>query len=67
MNDAPTKAPKVSLVKLFNPCKYLGATSFGGGVVAYLQENYGATARFRNGLTTITSWRLWRLDKPSRG
>ena len=39
MNDAPTKAPKVNLVKLFEVFLYIGATSFGGGVVAYLQEH----------------------------
>ena len=39
MNDAPTQAPNVSLVKLFGVFLYIGATSFGGGVVAYLQEH----------------------------
>src|SRR5208282_1420540 len=39
MNDAPNKAQKVSLVKLFRVFLYIGATSFGGGVVAYLQEH----------------------------
>lgn len=39
MNDQPTQAPKVSLAKLFGVFLYIGATSFGGGVVAYLQEH----------------------------
>jgi len=39
MNDPPTQAPKVSLAKLFGVFLYIGATSFGGGVVAYLQEH----------------------------
>jgi chromate transporter len=38
MNDAPTQASKVSLAKLFGVFLYIGATSFGGGVIAYLQE-----------------------------
>jgi chromate transporter len=40
MSDLPTESPKqVSLVKLFGVCAYIGATSFGGGVVAYLREH----------------------------
>src|SRR5208282_4787261 len=39
MNDAPTQAPNVSLAKLFGVFFYIGATSFGGGVVAYLREH----------------------------
>jgi chromate transporter len=39
MNDAPTKAPNVSLAKLFGVFLYIGATSFGGGVIAYLQQH----------------------------
>jgi len=39
MNDASTRAPDISLAKLFGVFLYIGATSFGGGVVAYLQEH----------------------------
>ena len=39
MNDAPTQAPNVSLAKLFGVFFYIGATSFGGGVIAYLREH----------------------------
>jgi chromate transporter len=38
-DDAPADAPKVSLSKLFWVFFYIGATSFGGGVVAYLREH----------------------------
>ncbi len=38
-DDAPAEAPKVSLAKLFWVFFYIGATSFGGGVVAYLREH----------------------------
>jgi hypothetical protein len=36
MKDVP--APKVSLAKLFGVFLYIGATSFGGAVVAYLRD-----------------------------
>jgi chromate transporter len=39
MQDAPAQIPKVSLTKLFGVFFYIGATSFGGGVVAYLREH----------------------------
>ena len=40
MTDAPKpSAPNVGLVKLFTVFLYVGATSFGGGVVAYLREH----------------------------
>lgn len=39
MKDAPAQAPKVSLAKLFGVFLYIGATSFGGGVIAYLREH----------------------------
>lgn len=39
MNDAPPPASKVSLAKLSGVFLYIGATSFGGGVVAYLREH----------------------------
>jgi chromate transporter len=39
MQDAPAQASRVSLVKLFGVFFYIGATSFGGGVVAYLREH----------------------------
>ncbi len=35
----PAEAPSVSLTKLFTVFLYVGATSFGGGVVAYLREH----------------------------
>ena len=39
MTDAAPSAPNVSLAKLFSVFLYVGATSFGGGVVAYLREH----------------------------
>jgi chromate transporter len=39
MNDLPAEPPKISLAKLFGVFFYIGATSFGGGVVAYLREH----------------------------
>jgi chromate transporter len=36
---ASSRAPSVSLAKLFSVFLYVGATSFGGGVVAYLREH----------------------------
>jgi chromate transporter len=39
MQDAPAQASRVSLAKLFGVFFYIGATSFGGGVVAYLREH----------------------------
>jgi chromate transporter len=39
MQDAPAQGPNVSLAKLFGVFFYIGATSFGGGVVAYLREH----------------------------
>jgi|SRR5208282_2855158 len=38
-HDSPAKPPNVSLVKLFRVFLYIGATSFGGGVIAYLREH----------------------------
>jgi chromate transporter len=37
--DASAEAPKVSLAKLFWVFFYIGAISFGGGVVAYLRDH----------------------------
>jgi chromate transporter len=39
MQDAPTHVPKVSLAKLFGVFLYIGATTIGGGVIAYLREH----------------------------
>src|ERR1700687_3262596 len=39
MQDTPAQFPQVSLAKLFGVFFYIGATSFGGGVVAYLREH----------------------------
>jgi chromate transporter len=39
MSDVPAQAPKVPLAKLFWVFFYIGATSFGGGVIAYLREH----------------------------
>ncbi len=39
MTDAAPAAPSVSLARLFYVFLYVGATSFGGGVVAYLREH----------------------------
>lgn len=39
MSDVPADAPKISLVRLFGVFLYIGAISFGGGVVAYLREH----------------------------
>jgi chromate transporter len=39
MNDAPTEAPNASLPSLFRVFFFIAATSFGGGVVAYLREH----------------------------
>jgi len=38
-SSLPSSAPSVSLAKLFTVFLYVGATSFGGGVVAYLREH----------------------------
>jgi chromate transporter len=46
MKDAPAQAPKVSLAKLFGVFTYIGATSFGGGVVAYLREHLVARQKW---------------------
>jgi len=37
--DTPAHAPSVSLAKLFWVFFYIGATSFGGGAVAYLRDH----------------------------
>ena len=39
MSDVSEPAPKVPLAKLFWVFFYIGATSFGGGVIAYLREH----------------------------
>jgi chromate transporter len=39
MQDAPTQVAKVSLAKLFGVFLYIGATTIGGGVIAYLREH----------------------------
>jgi len=39
MKEPPTPLPEVSLSQLFWVFFYIGATSFGGGVVAYLREH----------------------------
>src|SRR6266481_4269105 len=39
MKDAPAHAKNVSLSKLFSVFFYIGAISFGGGVIAYLREH----------------------------
>jgi chromate transporter len=39
MQDTPTHVPKVSLAKLFGVFLYIGATTIGGGVIAYLREH----------------------------
>jgi chromate transporter len=39
VSDVPPPTPKVSLSQLFRVFLYIGATSFGGGVVAYLREH----------------------------
>jgi chromate transporter len=39
MSDVPAPAVKVPLAKLFWVFFYIGATSFGGGVIAYLREH----------------------------
>lgn len=39
IDDAPAQAPKVSLAKLFWVFFYIGAISFGGGVIAYLRDH----------------------------
>lgn len=46
MQDAPAQAPKVSLAKIFGVFFYIGATSFGGGVVAYLREHLVSRLRW---------------------
>jgi chromate transporter len=38
-DDAPFKVPNVPLAKLFWVFFYIGATSFGGGVIAYLRDH----------------------------
>jgi len=61
MKDAPAHAKNVSLSKLFSVFFYIGAISFGGGVIAYLRDHLV----FRqSGSTKITSWPLSRLGKP---
>ena len=37
--DAPAHAPNVSLAKLFGVFLYVGGTSFGGSVIAYLRDH----------------------------
>lgn len=39
MSEVPEGAPRVPLTKLFWVFFYIGATSFGGGVIAYLREH----------------------------
>jgi chromate transporter len=39
MKDAPAHAKNVSLSKLFSVFFYIGAISFGGGVIAYLRDH----------------------------
>jgi len=39
MKDAPVHAPNVSLAKLFGVFLYVGGTSFGGSVIAYLRDH----------------------------
>jgi chromate transporter len=39
MDEAPTQPAQVSLARLFWVFFYIGATSFGGGVIAYLREH----------------------------
>src|SRR5215467_12095055 len=39
MSDAAAPRPHVGLVEIFRTFLFIGATSFGGGVVAYLREN----------------------------
>jgi chromate transporter len=39
VSDAPPPTPTVTLWQLFRVFLYIGATSFGGGVVAYLREH----------------------------
>ena len=39
MQDTPAQTSKVSLARIFGVFFYIGATSFGGGVVAYLREH----------------------------
>jgi chromate transporter len=39
VNDSRIKAPNVSLTKLFGVFVYVGATSFGGSVIAYLRDH----------------------------
>src|ERR1700682_1708843 len=39
MQDTPAQFPQVSLATLFGVFFYIGAPSFGGGVVAYLREH----------------------------
>src|ERR1700720_3983538 len=39
MKDAPAHAQNVSLAKLFSVFFYIGAISFGGGVIAYLRDH----------------------------
>ena len=39
MQDAPAQDTKVSLARLFWVFLYIGSTSFGGGVIAYLREH----------------------------
>jgi chromate transporter len=39
VSDVPPSSSKVSLSQLFRVFLYIGATSFGGGVVAYLREH----------------------------
>jgi chromate transporter len=46
MTDELIKRPNVSLAKLFRLFLYIGATSFGGGVVAYLHEHLVSRQRW---------------------
>src|SRR5262245_51558146 len=49
MSDAPATAPvRVGIGDIFTTFLFIGATSFGGGVVAYLRENLVAGRRWLN-------------------
>ena len=39
VKDVPAQAPEVGLAKLFRVFAYIGATSFGGSVIAYLHDD----------------------------
>ena len=39
MSEAAAPRPRVGVVEIFTTFLFIGATSFGGGVVAYLREN----------------------------